>query len=136
MQARFLCPNHRQWLNDTPQAAQTHLADTMETGLYYRSQQQWTLAIPYLGCAFETADIVLQQQASRQALLDFTCSAIMLANTMQQRQLGENICQQAHSRLLHSPPLSDQHAQRCLQQCLLALSSYQQNTQEIKAWEH
>ena len=61
MSQTFLCATHRLWLNQNPDAAVTHFSTTQDTAQYYRDVGDWQEALPYLGCAYETAEIVLGQ---------------------------------------------------------------------------
>lgn len=122
MSNNFLCPNHRQWLSSNPLAAHTHLRETQDTGQFYRDQGAWQQALPYLGCAYETAEIILVQ-ASRQTshkIVDFTASAVLLADTLQklgQKTMSLSIYEQAQRRL--KPELSLSYQQPKLQRCIL-----------------
>ncbi|AEE25160.1 hypothetical protein [Paraglaciecola chathamensis] len=129
MSHNFLCPNHRQWLATNPIAAHTHLRETQDTGQYYRDQGAWQQALPYLGCAYETAEIVMSQ-ADRQTsskVVDFTATAVLLADTLQklgQKTLSLAIYDQAQKRLKPELTLSYQQPklQRCVIDCIKSLA--------------
>lgn len=59
MKLRFLCANHRQWLASHPDQALHSFANSFETGSLLLQQEQWQEAFPYLGCAYETAEILM-----------------------------------------------------------------------------
>tara|TARA_R110002049_G_scaffold24254_1_gene86041 strand:- start:2113 stop:2586 length:474 start_codon:yes stop_codon:yes gene_type:complete len=63
MKLRFLCANHREWLQTQPHQALHSCANSYETGwnLYHRGQFKDALA--HMGCAFETAEILLTTRA-------------------------------------------------------------------------
>ena len=138
MTYRFLCPNHRQWLQTHPAAANAHFADTQDTGQWYREQGLWIQALPYMGCAYETAEIVLNLQAIDKAtsVINFTSCAILLADTWHKAGDYVNsreVLRCAQQRLVaefalcyQSPALQD-----CLSDCIKALARGEQFEQEL-----
>lgn len=58
MTLRFLCANHRNFLLQQPDQAVHFSVSAWENAQHYTSQQDWEHALPYVGCAFETAEIV------------------------------------------------------------------------------
>jgi hypothetical protein len=63
MKLRFLCANHRQWLFNEPEQAMHSCANSFETGWHLCQQENWQEALPQMGCAFETAEILLTTRA-------------------------------------------------------------------------
>lgn len=63
MKLRFLCANHREWLCNQPQQAVHWCANSFETGWYLSQRENWAEAMPHMGCAFETAEILLSTRA-------------------------------------------------------------------------
>jgi hypothetical protein len=63
MKLRFLCANHREWLCNEPQQAVHRCANSFETGWHLSQLEQWSEAMPHMGCAFETAEILLSTRA-------------------------------------------------------------------------
>ncbi|MGO4892246.1 hypothetical protein [Flavobacterium sp. W21_SRS_FM6] len=129
MTTRFLCPNHRHWLQSNPKAAIAHLSDTQDTGQWYREQGLWSQALPYLGCAFETAEIVLNTSTKNQAtaVITFTSCAVLLGDTW--HKLGElglsrQAFQSAQQRLIPELSLYQQQSdiQACITDCIQALA--------------
>ena len=130
MRNQFLCPQHRQWLASHPHAATAAMTDAQETGYYYRDRGRYQDALPYLGCAYETAEIVLstQVQDSKMALIGFTSSAILLADNythLGMQKEGKDICKWAQNRLqaeyalhLHEPLVN-----RCVIDCIKVLNN-------------
>ena len=59
MKLTFLCVNHREWLSSRPDQAIHWCANSCETGRYLCQQQRLEEALPYVGCAFEAAEILL-----------------------------------------------------------------------------
>lgn len=128
MQQSFICPTHRSWLNQNPDAAVTHFSTTQDTAQYYRDMGDWQEALPYLGCAFETAEIVMGQHRLDPLIkvINFTSSAILLADTYQklaQTQQGLTVYKQAQQRLVseYSLSLHDIEKSSCIKQCIKSL---------------
>jgi hypothetical protein len=63
MKLRFLCANHREWLCSQPHQAVHRCANSFETGWQLFQGEHWAEALPHLGCAFETAEILLTTRA-------------------------------------------------------------------------
>lgn len=63
MKLRFLCANHREWLYSQPEQAVHSCANSFETGWHLCQQEKWQDALPQMGCAFETAEILLTTRA-------------------------------------------------------------------------
>jgi len=78
---RFLCCAHREELSKKPSQAINIWQDGFDTGKIFFEQKQWYDALPQLGCAFETAEIILTSRAVEacHASEIFTHSSILLA---------------------------------------------------------
>jgi tetratricopeptide (TPR) repeat protein len=81
MKLRFLCANHRGELEQNTSRAIKFWQAGYDTGQFYTDRSQWAEAIPHLGCAFESAEILLSggsldTEVSCQWL---TSSAVLLA---------------------------------------------------------
>jgi len=63
MKINFLCTQHRNWLSHQPDEALKCCARYSETGWQLNQQQRWKDALPYMGCAYETASIILSTEA-------------------------------------------------------------------------
>ena len=63
MKLRFICAAHKQELRVNTDKALRFCQDGFDTGQYYNNHLQWKEAIPHLGCAFETADILLSHSS-------------------------------------------------------------------------
>lgn len=61
MKPNYLCENHRQWLQQNPEQAPWVCQNACETGWRYYRNRDWKAALPHLGCAYDTAAIVLEQ---------------------------------------------------------------------------
>ncbi|GAA5443702.1 hypothetical protein Misp06_01880 [Microbulbifer sp. NBRC 101763] len=62
MNLRYLCANHRQWLFDNRDRAEKAWLDWMERGRLLIEDGHHSEAIPYLGCAFDVAGMLLARQ--------------------------------------------------------------------------
>jgi hypothetical protein len=78
---RFLCSAHRAELSRKPSQAINIWQDGFDTGQAFFEQKQWRDALPQLGCAFETAEIILTSRAVEtcHASEIFAHSSILLA---------------------------------------------------------
>lgn len=71
MHITYLCPKHSDWVYNNPQQAAYYLMrNDMQGSLLYQSGC-YSDAIPYLGCAFDIAAILLElEEGSNEALID------------------------------------------------------------------
>ena len=85
MKLQFLCGNHRLELERSPLKAIQFCKAGLDTGQFYRDHMLWLEAIPHLGCAFETAEILLSKSKStidhEDACERFSDTALLLAST-------------------------------------------------------
>ncbi len=63
MKLRFLCANHREWLYTQPDQAVHWCANSFETGWHLSQRERWEEALPHMGCAYETAEILMTTRA-------------------------------------------------------------------------
>jgi hypothetical protein len=63
MKFKFLCANHREWLRGRPDQALHWCANAYDTGRSLSEGEQWDEALVHMGCAFETAEIILTTRA-------------------------------------------------------------------------
>lgn len=63
MKLKFLCGNHREWLQSRPDQALHWCANAYDTGRLLVEREQWDEALMHMGCAFETAEIILTTRA-------------------------------------------------------------------------
>lgn len=63
MALTFLCATHREWLVRQPDQAIESYTNASKKSIYLMDQRQWKQAIPYLGCALESAEILLATRA-------------------------------------------------------------------------
>lgn len=84
MKLQFLCAAHREQLQgDVGKGIQLWQVG-FDTGQFYRDHLMWHDAIPHLGCAFETAEILLTKKHLEHELSCewFTSSAMLLASAL------------------------------------------------------
>jgi hypothetical protein len=62
MALSFLCKNHRAWLSQHPEDAMQSCVSTCEAGWMLYQQGRWQEALPYVGSAFQTAEILLSNR--------------------------------------------------------------------------
>lgn len=112
MKMRFLCASHRAELSDKSSRAINCWQNAFDTGQLFFEQKLWRDALPHLGCAFESAEIIMSTNAIDRfhAYELFTCSALLLTNTFVQLDFakhGYDICSLSITRLErelnHSP---------------------------------
>lgn len=130
MALTFLCPVHRDWVYFHPQDALAQLEGTQYRGEVHMQKQQWQEAMPFLGCAFETTEILIELQGNEKSFLlsRLTTLAILLAtnfanlNAMNYAQL---ILKQAQTKLqlVADNSLGNQPKQDHIEQCLVAVKS-------------
>ena len=83
MKLQFLCVAHREQLHTNVGKAIQLWQVGFDTGQFYRDHLMWHDAISHLGCAFETAEILLTNKHLEHELSCewFTSSAMLLAST-------------------------------------------------------
>jgi hypothetical protein len=82
MKFQFLCAAHREQVQVNVGKAIQLWQVGYDTGQFYRDHLLWNDAIPHLGCAFETAEILLTHKYVEHELSCewFTSSAMLLAS--------------------------------------------------------
>lgn len=139
MHTHFLCPNHRQWLTNHPDAALSNLTKTQDTATYYRERGLFEQALPFDGNAYETAEIVLTTRAEdvATATIALTSCAILLADTY--RKLGQG-CAAKHVMITTQNRLQAEYTllyeqkepQNCVLECIKALTFGEQTQQLLE----
>tara|TARA_B110000879_G_scaffold76188_1_gene106189 strand:+ start:985 stop:1455 length:471 start_codon:yes stop_codon:yes gene_type:complete len=104
MKLRFLCDSHRGALTQKASLAINCWQNGFDTGQTFYDQKLWSDALPHLGCAFETAEIMISTQAIDRdnAYQFFTYSAVLLADTFMQLafiERGREVCLLSIDRL-------------------------------------
>ena len=87
MAINFLCPTHRNWVYFHPQEALSELEQTQQQGELLMKKQDWPEACTFLGCAFETIEILMQLQGGTKSFLlgRLTVLASMLSHAFYQQ---------------------------------------------------
>lgn len=78
---KYICLNHRFWVDAHPEEAFTSVQQMTQMAEHLLQKDQANQAIPLLGTAFETAEIIFDQRLeSPQLTTSLTSLAIMLAH--------------------------------------------------------
>ena len=130
MALTFLCPIHRDWVYFHPQDALAQLEETQQQGEARMQKQEWQEAIAFLGCAFETTEILIELQGFEKSFLlsRLTTLAMLLAASfakLNAMSYGEVILKQAQQKLqmVADHSLGNKSKQYHVQQCLMAVKS-------------
>ena len=104
MKLRFLCESHRAAITQKASLAINCWQNGFDTGQTFYDQKLWSDALPHLGCAFESAEIMMSTQAIDRdnAYQFFTYSAVLLADTFMQLafiERGREVCLLSIDRL-------------------------------------
>jgi hypothetical protein len=78
---RFLCKTHREHLLNEPTRAKAFWSVAFDTAQSFYDQCLWSEALPHIGCAFETSDIMLTSKVEdpRQTYELMSSSSVLLA---------------------------------------------------------
>lgn len=80
-QYKFICVNHRFWVDAHPKEAFSSIQQMTRLAEHLLQENQPNKAIPFLGTAFETAEIIFDNRLeSPQLTTSLTSLAIMLAH--------------------------------------------------------
>ena len=78
---KFICINHRLWVDENPKEAFSRVQQMTKIAEHLLQENQYNRAIPFLGTAFETAEIIFDKRLeSPQLTTSLTSLAIMLAH--------------------------------------------------------
>ncbi len=78
----FMCMKHRLWVETHPYDAFEFVVQLLASGKQKIALQEYQQALPFLGSAFETSELIYNQiSSSPQLLTTITSAAIMLAQT-------------------------------------------------------
>lgn len=113
----FLCPVHREWVYFHSQTALSYLEEAQKKGETLMQESDWQEALPFLGCAFETTEILIEVQDTEKTFLlgRLTTLSILLAKTFNQLgkcNHGRLILEQAENRLQNVATISLGHKLR------------------------
>jgi hypothetical protein len=133
MALTFLCPVHRDWVYSNPQEALSYMDDSQNQGESLLQQQDWHEAIAYLGCAFETTEILMELQGPGESFLlsRLTSLAVLLAtsfNKLNEHNCGQIILKQAQQKLQEAEDtsLGDKSKLVYIQECLFSIRTSQE----------
>jgi hypothetical protein len=128
MALTFLCPVHRDWVYFHPQDALAQLEGTQQQGEVFMHNQEWHEAMTFLGCAFETTEILIELQGNEKSFLlsRLTTLAMLLATSfakLDAMSYGQLILKQAQTKLqmVAENSLGNQPKQDHVEQCLVAV---------------
>ncbi|MDG0969523.1 MAG: hypothetical protein P8O06_06785 [Porticoccaceae bacterium] len=84
MKLKFLCSTHRAHLLNDPSRAVMFWQSGFDTAQMFCDSQAWMEALPHIGCAYETADIILITKVTdaKACFEMFTSSTVSLAFTL------------------------------------------------------
>lgn len=130
MSLTFLCPVHRDWVYFHPQDALAQLEGTQQRGEEFMQKQEWQEAVTFLGCAFETTEILIVLQDIEKSFLlsRLTTLAMLLAASfakLNAMSYGEVILKQAQQKLqmIADNSLDNQPKHDHVEQCLMAVKN-------------
>lgn len=98
MHLKFLCQHHRDWIYFNSYEAIHNLEQARNQGEMLLQQQKWREALPFLGCGFETCEILWEVEVSKKEYLStqLTALATLLATCLEHLECPE------HARLVYS----------------------------------
>lgn len=122
MNLRFLCANHRQWLDADLNRSEQHWFEWMEAGSNCLETGEIKEAIPFFGCAFEIAENLLTHSwpTADHAISRFTLSSVCLVHAYEEiaeHAIREYLIVQANCRLARELPESEKYpyVAQCMQ---------------------
>lgn len=100
----FLCPHHRDWVYFHSQDALAHLDQIQIKGEILLEHRKWREALPFVGCAWETAEILLQLYSGEKTFLvnRLCCLTVLLNRCLDKnghKAYAEQVCRQTQSVL-------------------------------------
>ena len=130
MQLTFLCSTHREWVFFHSQTALSQLDKMQEKGETFIEMDNWQDALAFIGCAFETTEILLEVQGAEETFLlgRLTSLSILLANIFNQLGMSKNsqlILEQAKKRLqaVSTSSLSHKRQSSYIEQYIFAIKN-------------
>ncbi|MBO1254264.1 hypothetical protein J3L16_01040 [Alteromonas sp. 5E99-2] len=86
MAMTFLCPTHKDWLYFHSEQGIDFIEDAHRKGEYLVQQESWKKAVPFLGCAFEATEILLELYGKDKTwlLTELTLLAIQLQDCLKE----------------------------------------------------
>lgn len=133
MTLTFLCSAHRDWVYFHPEEALTSLDESQSKGELLMQSHSWQEATTYLGCAFETTEILMELQGIEKSFLlgRLTALAIYLADSFSKLNavVYQNlVLDQAEQKLQAAAAFSSENQDRLafIQRCILTINTYKQ----------
>lgn len=140
---RFICAPHRKAMIENPEMAKVCCWKGLETGLNLKAFGQHREALAHLGCAFESAEIILSSQSKTTldtiGLFNSTCCALIQSlKALGYDQQWMSILDLAVDRLLLEATQSPHH-HNVIQTLVVSLqhfaSSSESSSQEVNRLE-
>ncbi|MEP1449282.1 MAG: hypothetical protein ABJK37_24475 [Paraglaciecola sp.] len=133
MTLTFLCSTHRDWVYFHPQEALANLDEAQIKGELLMQRDKWQEATTFLGCAFETTEILMELQGAEKSFLlsRLTSLAICLAVSFKKLDAIKHqhiVLHQAEQKLqaVANTSLGNKSRLAFVQECILAIRNYQQ----------
>lgn len=124
----FLCAHHRDWLYFNSHLGFDYLHQMQLKGEILAEQQCWQEALPQLGCAWETSQILLDIYGTEHLYLitQLGCLTVLLHHCLEQlkqAELAQQVCTQASNKLLQAVASvqSDSDEYAYIMQCIAHL---------------
>lgn len=131
MTLTFLCPTHRDWMYFHPQEALLYIDNNQHQGEWFMQQNNWEQASAFLGCAFETTEILMELQGSERSFLvsRLTSLAVLLSESFNQLQtlnIGKQVLEQTvlKLQLAAQNSVSNEPRHAYIQQCIQDIKIY------------
>ena len=104
MYHQFICSDHAKWVSKNPQQAFLKIQEMQQIAETFLHHQQFQQAIPYLGSALETAELIFDSRLeSPQLTTTLTSLSIMLANAYSQvnkATIGQALLDRINSKMI------------------------------------
>lgn len=143
MHLNFLCPLHRDWVYFHPEEALSNLENAQQKGELLLKKQQWKEAVPFIGCALESAEILLELQEANQVFLATRLTSLCLSLAecflcLSVIPHALNILNEttATLRKLNDGLNENQLQYAYLKLCISALQKKREQVLDGAAWEH
>ena len=137
----FLCPHHRDWVYFNSQDAQQHLDQIQIKGEILMEHHKWAEALPLIGCAWETTEILLQLYSGEKTFLvnRLGCLTVLLCRCMEQlghKECADLICEQTRSALAMQMLQMEQNSEKYnyLQGCIEQLKTPERFQVHFLSW--
>lgn len=127
MKLQFLCVGHREWLANSPGCAINCWSNGLETARVLCEEFQWGEALPHVGCAYESSEIILSMAYidRHNAVRFFTSSVYLLAKVLVELSCCDDarLVYRSASQRLKRELLADNNEQTYITDQLLKIDS-------------